>query len=271
VDHVGGKHVPGFKFSLSDITDNAATITDAKNAIDHLDLTPSTMAAWSMHRHDARNTGPSPYAGPSGPVEKWMFMLPSTVTNASPVISTDGTIYIGNGQSGAGGIFAINPNGSQKWIYPGHTGSCAPAISADGTIYMPGYNDFHAIKPDGTKKWTFWAQDPFNYSSPCIGPDGTIYVGSGFDLLAISPDGQLLWQYRAGGSIESKPAVAPDGTIYVRSRTEYLCAVNPNGSEKWRLELGSRIFGGGLSPVIADNGTLYFGTEDGYLKVVGSM
>jgi hypothetical protein len=212
---------------------------------------------WPMHRHDARNTGRSPYAGPSNPVEKWRFMLPSTVTNASPVIGTDGTIYIGNGQSGSGGIFAVNPDGSQKWIYPGHTGDCAPAISADGTIYMTGYSDFHAVNPNGSEKWTFWTQNPFNYSSPCIGQDGVIYVGSGIDLLAISPDGLLLWQYRVGEDINSKPAVAPDGTIYVRSRTDYLCAVNPDGSEKWRLEIGSATYGGGLSPVIADDGTIY--------------
>ena len=76
-------------------------------------------------------------------------------------------------------------------------------------------------------------------------------------MFAVNPNGQLLWQYRVGESVDSKAAVAPDGTIYVRSRTDYLCAVNPDGSEKWRLELGSGTFGGGLSPVIADDGAIY--------------
>jgi len=214
-------------------------------------------SSWPLDRHDAKNTGYSSYAGPSNGILKWQYLLPSNVVSASPVIDTDGTIYISN----AGSVFAINPDGSQKWqltLNSGGTCDCSPAISGDGTIYIPsGKNDFYALNPDGTLKWTYKAPNSFQYSSPTIGQDGTIYVGCNLDLLAISPDGSLLWKYRVGENISSTPAIALDGTIYVRSRTKYLCAINSDGSLKWKIELGSVTSGGGLSPVIADDGTIF--------------
>jgi hypothetical protein len=252
----GWSETTQFSSTGLNVNSDSGTVITAQYTIDSLNQMYNS-APWPMHRHDAKNTGRSPYAGPSSPIEKWRFMLPTTVTDASPVVGKDGTIYIGNGQSGSGGIFAVNPDGSQKWLYPGHSGNCAPAISSDGTIYMPGYLGLHAVNPDGSMKWTYRTQETRNYSSPGIGPDGVIYVISDIDLLALSPDGQLLWQYRVGEYINSKPAVASDGTVYVRSGTDYLCAINPDGTEKWRLELGSRPFGCGLSPVIADDGTIY--------------
>ena len=96
------------------------------------------------------------------------------------------------------------------------------------------------------------------FSPMAIGQDGTIYIGCDIDLLAISPGGTLLWQYRVGEEINSTPAIATDGTIYVRSRLYYLCAVNPDGSQKWKFDFGSYApESAGLSPVIADDGTIY--------------
>lgn len=212
---------------------------------------------WPLDRHDAKNSGYSSYAGPSSGKLKWQYLLPSGVVNASPIIGPDGTVYISNG----GYLFAINSDGSQKWQFDpkgGGMGDCSPALAADGTVYIPSASSsFYAINSDGTLKWTYHAENSFNYSSPTIGQDGTIYVGCNLDLLAISPGGSLLWKYRVGDSIMSTPAISKDGTIYVRSGTKYLCAVNSDGSLKWKLNLGSATFGGGLSPVIAADGTIY--------------
>ena len=85
-----------------------------------------------------------------------------------------------------------------------------------------------------------------------------IYVGAGLDLLALKPNGELYWKYRVGEDICSSPALGQDGAIYVRGTTYYLYAVNPNGSEKWRLNLDSwewnNNYGG---PVIDQDGTIY--------------
>ncbi|MCK4822614.1 PQQ-like beta-propeller repeat protein, partial [bacterium] len=105
----------------------------------------------------------------------------------------------------------------------------------------------------------YQSEPNFNYSSASIGADGIVYVGSGNDLLAIKPDGNLLWKYRVGEEVASSPAIALDGTIYVRGRSDYLCAINKDGTPKWRLHLGISYHAGiGVSsPAIGDNGTVY--------------
>jgi PKD repeat protein len=58
----------------------------------------------------------------------------------SPVIGSDGTIYIGN--YGDYKIYAINPDGTFKWSYATGAGiRDAPAIGSDGTLYV-GSNDY---------------------------------------------------------------------------------------------------------------------------------
>src|SRR5271170_4570814 len=116
----------------------------------------------------------------------WKFQTQiSSVTGApqivrsSPAIGTDGTIYFGSeGGKSYGGVYALNPNGTQKWFFLTHFDvDSSPAIGADGTIYI-GTAGFTlvAINSNGTQKWkdTFGS---FVVSSPAIGSDGTVYIG----------------------------------------------------------------------------------------------
>jgi outer membrane protein assembly factor BamB len=101
-------------------------------------------------------------------------------------------------------------------------------VLAFGTPYVGSW-DYHlyAVKPDGTEKWKFWAGNPV--PSPVISADGTIYVGSGNDrhLYAINPDGTLNWKFTTGviGQINSSPAIGADGTVYFGSDNGNLYAV----------------------------------------------
>jgi len=98
-------------------------------------------------------------------------------------IAYDRTIY-----SGTSDLYAINPNGSIKWIFDfgsnKYAGKSSPAISADGIIYISliiGSDDgaeILAVNPDGTERWRKWLADHEGQSSPTIGSDGTVYVGS---------------------------------------------------------------------------------------------
>lgn len=219
-------------------------------------------SAWPMFKHDARHTGLSPYAGPENNTLKWKYALPSSVGSESPAIGSDGTIYIPLGNS----LFAINRDGSFKWRYDGHSmGRSTPAISLDGTIYIPWGNGLFALNPDGTLKWEYDTSTYFsnNYSSPTIGTNGIVYVGFDVDLLAIKPDGNLLWKYRVGEEARHSPAIGQDGTIYVRGRKDYLIALNPDGTERWVLNLGSTYSHTHMAPVIGPDGTIYtFGLMD---------
>lgn len=215
---------------------------------------------WSMFKHDTSHTGQSRYAGPADNTLQWKYPVIGDIRSASPVIGPDGTIYICN----SGVVFAINENGSLKWrsdLHIGGSGGSTLAISSDGTIYAPIYHTLYALNPNGTVKWKYYSETEIA-SNPCIGKNSIIYVGSGLDLLAIKPDGNLQWKYRVGEEVDSSPAIGQDGTIYVRGRENYLIALNSDGTKKWMLNLGSRVYTD-MSPVIGNDGTIYtFGLID---------
>ena len=125
-------------------------------------------------------------------------------------------------------VYAINPDGSQKWMFT--TGDCivsSPAIGADGTIYVGSCDkNLYAINPDGSKKWYFVTSGEI-HSSPAIGVDGTIDIGSSDgNLYAINLCGNKVWSFTTGGMIYSSPAIGADGTIYVGSYDKNLYAIN---------------------------------------------
>jgi len=86
-------------------------------------------------------------------------------------------------------------------------------------------------------------------------------------LYAINPDGTLKWKFGTGGDILSSPAIGKDGTIYVGSYDNYLYAINPDGSLKWKFETGNGVYS---SPAIGKDGTIYVGSYDNYLYAIGS-
>ena len=90
------------------------------------------------------------------------------------------------------------------------------------------------------------------------GEEGTIYFGD-FDqyLYAVNPNGTMKWRYRTDMWIWSSPAIGVDGTIYVTSYDDFLYAVNSNGTLKWKFCAYDSI---SSSPIIASDGTIYFGT-----------
>lgn len=106
-----------------------------------------------------------------------------------------------------------------------------------------------------------------NYSSPAIGPDGTIYVGSQDDYLyAVNPDSSLKWRFNAGGVVRSSPAVGADGTIYVGSYSNSLYALNPADGS---VKWSFPTHGNiASSPAIAADGTIIFGSCDDSIRAL---
>ncbi|MBU1179535.1 S8 family serine peptidase [Patescibacteria group bacterium] len=203
------------------------------------------------------------YAFNTNGTVKWIFSNNGNPLGAhlsAPTISDGGTIYIG---SSAGILFAINPDGTEKWKYELDTGHWVgtPVVDEEGGIYFtttypsvdnkPDY--LYAINSDGTLKWRYEIESFSGIAHTAIGPDGTIYSSSIYtysynDLLyAILPNGNLKWKkfYRPGTS----PVVGPDGTIYFKSVYLGLEAVNPDdGSLKWYNRLYPR-----LKPSVSKN------------------
>jgi len=206
---------------------------------------------------DLNNTGQSPYVGSQTGNPKWTFTVSTNPREITPVIGSDGTIYISD-QSGK--IYAVNPDGTSKWTFKLNAViRGTPVIGTDGTLYYvcSSAGSLHAMNPDGTLKWqSADATGNLIYGSLAVGVDGTLYAGSD-KLYAFNPeDGTLKWSYPTGKIWYGSPAVSPDGTIYVGSVDANISAVNPNGSLKWSYTTGGEIRG---TPAIGTDGTIYIG------------
>jgi outer membrane protein assembly factor BamB len=76
-------------------------------------------------------------------------------------------------------------------------------------------------------------------------------------------NGTLKWKYGTGSECGGAGAtVGDDGTIYFGNLHGYLNAVNPNGTRKWRRDLGKNIFS---SPSITEEGNIIIGCYDDYV------
>jgi outer membrane protein assembly factor BamB len=197
---------------------------------------------------------------------------------SSPVVGGDGTIYINSWVTSSSGVlFALNPDGSLKWMtnslsgrsnivqYADYFGS--PAIAFDGTIYCGANNYFSAVNPDGTIKWQFVVTNENFTLAPTVGPQGTIYVEGckqGIDtntLYALNSDGSVKWTFPVpsdSGVLTwfkgSSCAIASDGQIYVSSSDGTLYSLAPDGTMNWSYQTQN---GGLKPPVIGPDGTIY--------------
>ena len=215
--------------------------------------------------YNSQNTGQSPYNGPQTATLNWNSDVGSFFyTNSGIAIDSDETIYAAS--YGDKSLYALYPNGTQKWKYnTGNSMSGMPAVSSDGTIYVPASSILYAINSDGTLKWMLdgasnWA------SNIVIGSDGTIYSGSSSNFNAINPNGTLKWTYTTGNTVwYAGASFDSDGTVYIGSKDKYIYALNPDGSLKWRYLTAGAI---DTAPSVGSDGTIYIGSQDNYLYAI---
>ena len=204
--------------------------------------------------------------------EKWRLTLSGEV-NSSPVIASDGTIYIGS--AGHVSYDRIDPCDPTTQIPPS---DAYPNLPANGHVY--------AINPNGTIEWDFRALGNVD-SSAAVAADGTIYIGSDYAthgyktmtevfeigsqatgyLYALNPDGTLIWVTDLYGDVKSSPAIGSDGTIYVGSDKEDVFALNPDGTIKWVFPTRGPVRS---SPALASDGTIFIGSNDSRLYALNS-
>lgn len=168
----------------------------------------------------------------------WTVDVPGLTKWGMPAIGADGTLYFGSSIGSGGGLVAVDPGGSIRWILDGLDRiSSSPAIGPDGTIHVAGGRHVHAVDPQGEIRWTYETLDrTFFLSSPAVATDGTIYVGGEDKALhAIDRDGSPRWTFQTGDRIRVPPSIGGDGTIYVASYDGRLYAVDPDGSERWSV------------------------------------
>jgi len=249
-----------------------ATRQDCVKAIVYLQGTLTH--PWPMFRQNAPHSGVSSANGPARSMVKWSFS-PGSVPFTSPVVANTGVIYF---TASDGRLFAVNPDGSQKWVYPQSVygmslpDGSTPAIGADGTVYalLPitdsGVGGLCALTPEGTVKWVFTAQGGGGsvIPSPVIAPDGMIYLAvapyyNSSTLYAILPDGTLRWQVALSDPLIATPAVAAEGTIYLGTATGRFLAISSAGVIKWTSTISTQV---SSSAAVGTDGIVYVGAQD---------
>ena len=205
----------------------------------------------------------------------WKFFVPSDGDiRVSPAIRSDGVIYMASGSLGAGFLYGINPNGTQKWLNPlgDFLSNLSPALSDDEETLYVSLGATYVVAIDADTGVEHWRKNVTKHGpgggianrSVVIGADGTLYFAGYEGLFAIDPDpdgtGEILDQFSpSGGFFQSCPALGADGTLYIGASgaVPTFYALNPDLSVKWSyimLESGRFI---NTNAVVGLNGTVY--------------
>jgi uncharacterized repeat protein (TIGR01451 family) len=169
--------------------------------------------------------------------KKWEYPNGTTIASSmysAPTIGSDGTVYFGCG----GKLYAINPDGSQKWIHDPATGTIEtpPAIDSQGNIYFGTSGGLiYARKPDNSGyKWApqNLAAFPINRALAIDEANGVIYVAVGSTIHArnLSDGLEKYTPYGVGSTITTAPAIGLGQITYVGTSNGYLYAVKPSGA-----------------------------------------
>lgn len=223
-------------------------------------------------------------ANPDGSI-KWNLeeVISNTEVATTPMISADGTIYIGGGLQNR--LFAVNSDGTLKWEFEtnGFVYHVGMNIGLDGTIYFVSgsWQDvvptLYAVNPDGTLKWTLQNPD-FNYSvriGISFSPDGkTLYLpGIGPSVFAINVESQSIKWTFGEILIHGSVLVDSEGHLYFQSQVESinsgkasLFCLNPDGSIRWSFAHDNPEFSFALMAdgTMDKNGNYYFALDTLY-------
>lgn len=152
-------------------------------------------------------------------------------------------------------VCAINPDGTIKWKFK--IEDCLSPGSKTKSDTDSVMSILYAINPDCTLKWELKMKNHVTSPGLLMGNDGTIYIGTGTllynDTYSIGPREYFknnFFNFRLGN----------DQTIYVETmnltnKSNYLHAINPDGTVKWRFCFGSKYFP--LQFTVGNDGTAY--------------
>jgi outer membrane protein assembly factor BamB len=159
-----------------------------------------------------------------------------------------------NTNPGSGSVIRLGPDGQDK----GGVGLTSPimqiAEAYDGSVAANGTIIDISGKSAQPKPWNLGGVSSFSQ-------DGGAY-STGRILTAFSSDHNVGWTKNIPAAGE--PVLAADGTIYVGGN-DALSAVNPDGTGKWSFLVPNHL---AMSPSVVNDGTVYFGCDDGNVYAV---
>lgn len=150
--------------------------------------------------------------------------MTGALKNTTVTIGADGTLYSVTDLTIGGAVFALNPDGTEKWKY--QTTSEIPdggvVLSSDGTIYASGgvaaganSAGVIALNPEGSLKWHFSTMESVQ-TSPLVDNRGYIhFITDKATYYILKQDGTMFSSISLGDSSVSSPVMDENGNLFV--------------------------------------------------------
>jgi outer membrane protein assembly factor BamB len=167
--------------------------------------------------------------------------------------------------SNDGNLYAINADGSLKWVFEtGHFLWAQPQIG-ENAVYLGSLDHFiYAVSKEGDEIWSTEMAGAV-VGSPVLSEDGsTLYASSiGAEMVALdTSDGSIVWTFTSETSVWGRGLLA-DGKLFFADSGGNLYALDPsNGNQIWQQEYAGSVVGG--LTALPDGFSLV--TEEGVIK-----
>ena len=193
---------------------------------------------------------------------KWVFAISQITYGGGALVAPDGTIYQCVRNATINNVYAINPNGTQKWAVKLDAATGAfPALSADGVLYcLTNKSTLYALDASsGAIKWQ-QSLDGATGSAVAIDKAGNVYAGTSAAIYSFKPNKEQNWKLEEVNVTEQATFALKDQVLYATLKNGGLVAVDmTNGTKKWTYPTTK---GDAYFPIADKNGNVYF-TEKG--------
>ena len=193
---------------------------------------------------------------------KWVFAISQITYGGGALVAPDGTIYQCVRNATINNVYAINPNGTQKWALKLDAAVGAfPALSADGILYcLTNKSTLYALDASsGVIKWQ-QSLDGNVGSAVAIDKAGNIYAGTSAAIYSFKPNKEQNWKLEEVNVTEQATFALKDQVLYATLKAGGLIAVDmTNGTKKWTYPTTK---GDAYFPIVDKSGNIYF-TEKG--------
>lgn len=193
---------------------------------------------------------------------KWVFAISQITYGGGALVAPDGTIYQCVRNATINNVYAINPNGTQKWAVKLDAAIGAfPALSADGVLYcLTNKSTLYALDASsGAIKWQ-QSLDGATGSAMAIDKAGNVYAGTSAAIYSFKSNKEQNWKLEEVNVTEQATFALKDQVLYATLKNGGLVAVDmTNGTKKWTYPTTK---GDAYFPIADKNGNVYF-TEKG--------
>lgn len=235
---------------------------------------------WPKFRRTARQDGRSPVL-PVGGGPAWTVATGKGIFS-TPVIDGEGSVYVGSADRS---FYALDAEGAVRWTWQADEIIDSSALLDDQGRVIFGAGDGHLRaldREDGSLLWDFEADDPsvngafIRWFEGNVGilPDGCLVVpNDNFCVYGVDRQtGAKDWCFRTLDQTWALPAVdAASGRLFVANNfllgtASNLFGVEPDGALVWGQVVSGTLAASPLLWGDADDGTLFVGSFDGYLR-----